>query len=67
MDTREDSEVVADSEARGRKMGVSGGRACASCGVIVHWRVEKFCLQHRQRFRGGIYCMRCQTAFDRGA
>lgn len=44
-------------------MGVLGGRRCADCRIIVHWRVEKFCLEKRQRFAGRIYCMRCQKAF----
>ena len=48
---------------RGRKMGVLGGRSCAQCGVEVHWRIEKFCREKRQRFGGRIYCMRCQKAF----
>lgn len=43
-------------------MGVAGGRRCAECGVVVHWRVEKFCLSKRESFRGRIYCMRCQKA-----
>lgn len=48
-------------------MGVSGGRRCAECGVVVHWRIEKFCLQHRLQFGGRIYCMRCQASFPRGS
>jgi hypothetical protein len=60
MDNRTDSNVLADLP---RKMGVAGGRRCVQCGVIVHWRIEKFCLQKRQRFGGRIYCMACQKAF----
>ena len=63
MDTRRQSDVIEDQ--RGRKMGVSGGRPCAACGAVVHWRIEKFCLQHRQRFGGRIYCLRCQTSIPR--
>jgi hypothetical protein len=63
MDTRRQPDVV--EQARGRKMGVSGGQPCASCGAVVHWRIEKFCLQHRQRFGGRIYCMRCQASVSR--
>jgi len=44
-------------------MGVAGGARCATCGVVVHWRIEKFCIQFGQRFGGRIYCMRCQAAF----
>lgn len=58
MDARRQSDVIDDG--RGRKMGVAGGRRCAECGVIVHWRVEKFCLSKRDHFRGRIYCMGCQ-------
>jgi hypothetical protein len=65
MQDRKQSDVIEDD--RGRKLGVAGGRHCASCGVIVHWRIEKFCLQHRQRFDGQIYCMRCQASFPRGS
>jgi len=61
MENRNQSDVVEDG--RGRKMGVSGGRRCAECGVVVHWRVEKFCLQDRKRFDGRILCMRCQASF----
>jgi hypothetical protein len=64
MDTRIDPGMVAVD--RGRKMGVAGGRHCATCGVIVHWRVEKFCLSQRLRFGGRIYCMGCQKAFPAG-
>jgi len=64
MDPRKQSDVVEDE--RGRKLGVSGGRRCATCGVIVHWRIEKCCLQHRLKFGGQIYCMRCQASFLRG-
>jgi hypothetical protein len=63
MESRKPSDVIEDE--RGHKMGVSGGRRCVSCGVVVHWRIEKFCLQHRQVFGGHIYCMRCQQAFPR--
>lgn len=63
MDTRKQSDAVA--EGRGRKMGVSGGRPCAGCGVVVNWRIEKFCLARRQHFGGRIYCLRCQTAIPR--
>jgi hypothetical protein len=63
MESRRQSDVV--EQGRGRKMGVSGGRPCASCGAEVHWRIEKFCLQHRQRFGGRILCMRCQASFPR--
>jgi hypothetical protein len=63
METRKQSDLVDDG--RGRKMGVSGGRPCAACGTVVHWRIEKFCLQHRQRFGGRIYCIRCQASFPR--
>ena len=63
MDTRKQSDVV--EEGRGRKLGVSGGRPCAGCGVAVDWRIEKFCLARRQRFGGRIYCLRCQTAIPR--
>lgn len=62
MDARRHSDVIDDR--RGRKMGVAGGRRCAGCGVIVHWRVEKFCLSKRDHFRGRIYCMRCQKRFQ---
>jgi hypothetical protein len=65
MDTHKRSDVIED--VRGRKMGVSGGRPCAACGVVVHWRIEKFCLQFRQRFDGRIYCIRCQASFARGS
>lgn len=65
MDMSKESDVI--EAARGQKMGVSGGRACAECGTVVHWRIEKFCLQHRQRFGGRIYCMRCQSSFSRGS
>jgi hypothetical protein len=65
MDTRKHSDVV--EQDRGRKMGVSGGRPCAACGAVVHWRIEKFCLQHRQRFGGRIYCMRCQASVLRSS
>jgi hypothetical protein len=65
MDTRKPSDVI--QVGRGRKLGVSGGRPCESCGVAVHWRIEKFCLQHRQRFGGRIYCMRCQVSFPRAS
>jgi hypothetical protein len=65
MDTRKESDVVEDE--RGHKMGVSGGRRCAECGVVVHWRIEKFCLQDRQRFGGRILCMRCQASFRKGS
>jgi hypothetical protein len=61
MDTEREADVI--GAGRGRKMGVLGGRACAQCGVILHWRVEKFCLEKRQRFGGRIYCLRCQQAF----
>jgi len=66
MDTRKLPPVIA--EGRGRKMGVSGGRPCAGCGVVVDWRIERFCLAlpRRQRFGGRIYCLRCQTAIPRG-
>lgn len=63
MDTRRQSDVR--HEARGRKMGVSGGRPCAECGVVVDWRIERFCLQRRQRFGGRLYCLRCQASFPR--
>ena len=52
---------------RGRKLGVAGGQRCATCGVLVHWRIEKFCLQFRDRFGGRIYCMRCQGAFPKAS
>lgn len=65
MDTHKRSDVIED--VRGRKMGVSGGRPCAACGVVVHWRIEKFCLQHWQQFGGRIYCMRCQRAFPKAS
>lgn len=65
MDMGKESDVV--EAARGRKMGVAGGRTCAECGAVVHWRIEKFCLQHRQRFGGRIYCMRCQQSVSRGS
>ena len=58
MDARRQSDLMDDG--RGRKMGVAGGRRCAECGIIVHWRVEKFCLSKRADFRGRIYCMGCQ-------
>ena len=61
MDDRKVPDVL--EVERGHKMGVSGGRRCAACGVIVHWRIEKFCLLDRQRFGGRIYCMRCQASF----
>ena len=48
-------------------MGVAGGRRCADCGVIVHWRVEKFCLEQPGRFGRRIYCLRCQTAIPMGS
>jgi hypothetical protein len=60
MDVRSDSRVIDD--ARGRKMGVAGGRRCTQCGTVVHWRVEKFCQSKAQRFGGRIYCIRCQAA-----
>lgn len=65
MDTRKQSDVIEDE--RGRRLGVAGGRRCAECGVVVHWRIEKFCLQHRQQFGGRIYCMRCQASFPRAS
>jgi len=61
MDTRSEPDVV--DLGPGRKMGVAGGRRCVECGVVVHWRIEKFCLQKRQRFGGRIYCMHCQKRF----
>lgn len=61
MDIRRDSDVMDDTA--GRKMGVAGGRRCAECGIVVHWRIEKFCLQKRQRFGGRILCMQHQKAF----
>ena len=61
MDTRLEPGVTAAD--RGRKMGVAGGRSCASCGVVVHWRIEKFCQSQPLRFGRRIYCMRCQKAF----
>jgi hypothetical protein len=61
MESRKQPDVIEDD--RGRKLGVSGGRRCAACGVVVHWRIEKFCLQHRQQFGGLIYCMGCQRSF----
>ena len=65
METRKPADVIDD--ARGRRMGVSGGRRCEECGAIVHWRIEKFCQQYRQRFGGRIYCLRCQASFPRGS
>jgi hypothetical protein len=61
MDTHREPDVIDDG--RGRKIGVLGGRRCAECGVVVHWRIEKFCLEKRQRFSGRIFCMRCQRAY----
>lgn len=61
MTAQEESDVIDD--AAGRKMGVAGGRRCAECGVIVHWRIEKFCQQKRQRFGGRILCIQHQQAF----
>jgi hypothetical protein len=61
MDTRIDPDATAVN--RGRKMGVAGGQRCAECGVIVHWRIEKFCQSLPLRFGGRIYCMSCQKAF----
>ena len=64
MDTHIDQGVLrVGADDRGRKMGVAGGRRCTTCGVIVHWRIEKFCLSKRQRFSGRIYCIDCQKAF----
>jgi hypothetical protein len=60
MSARRQSDGIDDG--RGRKMGVAGGRRCVECGVIVHWRVEKFCLSKRDQFRGRIYCIRCQKS-----
>ena len=61
MDTHSRSDVI--EGARGRKMGVAGGRSCAECGVIVHWRIEKYCQSKRARFGSRIYCLRCQKSF----
>ena len=61
MDTRIDP--AARAVDRGRKMGVAGGQHCASCGVEVHWRIEKFCQSLPLRFGNRIYCLRCQKAF----
>lgn len=61
MDTR--IEPAGTAVDRGRKMGVAGGQHCASCGVIVHWRIEKFCQSLPLRFGGRIYCLRCQKSF----
>ena len=61
MDTTRQPDVIDDG--RGRKMGVAGGRRCVDCGVIVHWRVEKFCLEQPERFGRRIYCIRCQAKF----
>ena len=61
MDTQRHADVAAAD--RGRKMGVAGGRRCTDCGVIVHWRVEKFCLDQPQRFGRRIYCIRCQAKY----
>jgi hypothetical protein len=44
-------------------MGVAGGQHCASCGIEVHWRIEKFCQSLPLRFGNRIYCLRCQKAF----
>jgi len=63
MDAGKQSDVV--DAGRGRKLGVSGGRPCAGCGVIVDWRVEKFCLARRPHFGGRIYCLSCQSAIPR--
>ena len=61
MDTRLGPDVTAVE--RGRKMGVAGGRHCASCNVIVHWRIEKYCQSKPVRFSRRIYCLRCQKRF----
>lgn len=45
---------VADSHA---------GRVCARCGAAVRWREVKFCLDHRNRFGGRVYCLPCQRRF----
>jgi hypothetical protein len=62
MDARNVSDVIAADPRR--KMGVAGGRTCVTCGVEVHWRIEKFCLGQPQRFGGRIYCMRCQRTLE---
>jgi hypothetical protein len=64
MDTRKETYAV--DTGRGRKLGVMGGRPCASCGAVVNWRVEKFCIARPQRFGRRIYCLRCQTAMPPG-
>ena len=61
MDAKHRLDVV--EPVRERKMGVSGGRPCVTCGVIVHWRVEKFCLGQPKRFGHRIYCIRHQAQF----
>jgi hypothetical protein len=44
-----------------------GGLPCAGCGVVVDWRVHKFCQEQWQRFGGRIYCRRCQAGMPRGS
>jgi hypothetical protein len=63
MEAHSQSDVIDDG--RGRKMGVAGGRRCVECGVLVHWRVEKFCLGQPKRFGGRIFCIRCQAPYPR--
>jgi hypothetical protein len=39
------------------------GHHCAKCGDAVSFTVVKFCWNSRERFRGDVYCIGCQSSF----
>ncbi len=41
-----------------------GGYFCAKCGKPVSKKVAMFCLQHKERFGGKIYCFDCQKTIS---